>query len=920
MLKDVENMHLRRFFAIFAALLVVTLASMAQTLPQGVQKVTSIEGVTEYAFPNGLHVLLFPDNSKPKITVNVVYLVGSRNEAYGETGMAHLLEHMTFKSAKSGRELFKDLTDRAAGNFNGQTSYDQTMYFETFNASDDNLRWALGLEEDRMVNMTMQKKDLDTEMTVVRNEMESGENSPINVLDERVMAAAYNFHNYGKTVIGARTDVERVPVENLAVFYRKYYQPDDADLIIAGQFDESKALAMVAETIGSIPKPQRVLTQPYTVEPTQEGERSVMLRRVGNVQAIMAAYHIPAALHPDMAPLEVMAQVLGAPETGRLYKALVDTKKAVAANMNAEDQHDPGVAMAFVRLKPDQNIDEAQQILLKTVEGFASDPPTQEEVDRAKARILKNIELALTNSQSIAIMLGGYAGDGDWRSFFLDRDEVSKVTVADVTRVAKAYLKSSNRTLGEFIPTATPDRAEIPPTPDDAARFKNYKGGAAIQQGETFDPTPQNVEGRVIRATLPNGLKLVMFPKKTRGGTVVAAMNVRFGDEKSLFGKSTAGSLTGALLMRGTTTKNRQQIQDETDRLKAQMSVSGSVDSASMNIRTLEANLADSLRFARELLREPSFPETEFEQIRQQRIASVESGKTEPNTLAPLDMSRHFNARYKRGDTRYTSTIDEQIEDLKKVTLDDVHAFYKQFYGAGEGEIVISGQFDPDQMKKLVTELFGDWKSASHYQRIDNPFDKVDAINDKIETPDKQNALFLFGMPMKMNDEDADYAALTIAGMVFGGSPNSRLFQRIRVKDGLSYGASAGFSIPTKDDGARFVGNAIAAPQNMPKVEADFNEELAHALKDGFTADEVEKAKKTWLDQRSVARTEDGQIAYTLMSRERWGRTLEWDAKLEAAVAALTPEQVNAAFKRHVDPADISIVKGGDFKKAGAYE
>jgi zinc protease len=915
-----KKMRLKKFIAISAILLSMTVAGLAQTLPPGVEKVTSIEGVTEFAFPNGLHVLLFPDNSKPKITVNVVYLVGSRNEAYGETGMAHLLEHMTFKSAKSGRELFKELTDRAAGDFNGQTSYDQTMYFETFNASDDNLRWALGLEQDRMVNMTMQKKDLDTEMTVVRNEMEAGENSPINVLQERVLAAAYNFHNYGKTVIGARTDVERVPVENLAVFYRKYYQPDDADLIIAGQFDESKALAMVAETIGSIPKPQRTLTQPYTVEPTQEGERSVMLRRVGNVQAIMAAYHIPAALHPDMAPLNVMAEVLGAPQTGRLYKALVDTKKAVAASMDAEDQHDPGVAMAFVRLKPDQNIDEAQQILLKTVEGFADDPPTQEEVDRAKARLLKNIELALTNSQSIAIMLGGYAGDGDWRSFFLDRDEVSKVTVADVTRVAKAYLKSSNRTLGEFIPTDKPDRAEIPATPDDAARFKDYKGGATIQQGETFDPTPQNVEGRVIRATLPNGLKLVMFPKKTRGGTVVAAMNVRFGDEKSLLGKSTAGSITGALLMRGTTTKNRQQIQDETDRLKAQISVSGSVESASANIRTLEANLPDSLRFARELLREPSFPESEFEQIRQQRIGGVESGKTEPNTLAPLDMSRHFNARYQRGDARYSPTIDEQIEDLKKVTLEDVHAFYKQFYGAGEGEIVISGQFDPEQMKKLVTELFGDWKSASRYQRIGNSYDKVDAINDKIETPDKQNALFLFGMPLKMNDEDPDYPALTIAGMVFGGSPNSRLFQRIRVKDGLSYGASAGFSIPTKDDGARLFGNAIAAPQNMPKVEADFNEELAHALKDGFTADEVEKAKKTWLDQRSVARTEDAQIAYTLMNRARWGRTLQWDAKLEAAVAALTPDQVNAAFKSHVDPAAISIVKGGDFKKAGAYQ
>jgi len=913
-------MRLKSLIAVSASIFMLAAAGLSQTLPAGVQKVTSVEGVTEYAFPNGLHVLLFPDNSKPKITVNVVYKVGSRNEAYGETGMAHLLEHMTFKSAADGREIFKELTDRAAGNFNGQTSFDQTMYFETVNASDENLKWALGLEQDRMVNMTITQKDLSTEMTVVRNEMESGENNPTNILVERVMAAAYNFHNYGKTVIGARTDVERVPASSLKVFYTKYYQPDDADLIIAGQFDESKALAMVAETIGSIPKPERVLAQPYTVEPTQEGERSVILRRVGNLQAVMAAYHVPSGLHPDMAAVNVMAQVLGAPQTGRLYKALVDSQKAVAATMSARDQHDPGVAMAIVRLKPDQSIDEAQQILLKTVEGLGTDPPTQEEVDRAKARILKNIELALTNSESIAIMLGRYVGDGDWRALFLDRDEVSNVTVADVTRVAKAYLKSSNRTLGEFIPTIAPDRAEIPATPDDAARFKDYKGGAAIQQGEVFDPTPKNVEARVIRATLPNGLKLVMLPKKTRGGTVVAAINVRFGDEKSLFDKSTAGAMTGALLMRGTKNKSRQQIQDETDKLKAQISVSGDVNSASANIRTLEANLADSLRFARELLREPSFPESEFEQIRQQRIAAAESGKTEPNTLAFIDLSRHFSARYPRGDTRYEPTIDEQIEDLKKVTLDDVRQFYSKFYGAGEGEIVISGQFDAVQMKKLVTELFGDWKSASSYKRIDNPYDKIAQFNDKIETPDKQNALFLVGMPMKMTDDDADYAALTIAGEVFGGTTNSWLFERIRVKDGLSYGANAYFSIPTKDDGAQLSGSAIAAPQNMPKVEADFNDELARALKDGFKADEVEKAKKTWLDEQAQARTEDSSIAYTLMERERWGRTLMWDAKLEAAVAALTAEQVSAAFKRHVDPAAVSIVKGGDFKKAGAYQ
>jgi zinc protease len=889
-------------------------------LPAGVQKVTSVEGITEYAFADGLHVLLFPDNSKPKITVNMVYLVGSRNEGYGETGMAHLLEHMVFKTTKSGREIFKELTDRTGGNFNGGTSYDQTMYYETLNAGDENLRWALGLEADRMVNMTMEKKDLDTEMTVVRNEMESGENSPLSVLQKRTLAAAYNFHNYGKTVIGNRTDVERVPIENLAVFYRKYYQPDDAVLIVAGQFDESKALGYIAQTVGAVPKPQRALQQPYTVEPTQEGERFVTLRRVGDVQAIMAVYHAPAALHPDRAAIEVMAQVLGASQTGRLYKALVDGKKAVSASMSAGGMHDPGYMMAYAQLKPDQSIEEAQQILLSTVESFANEPPTQEEVDRAKARILKNIELTLTNSQSVAMSLGGYAGDGDWREMFLSRDEVGNVTPADVNRVAKAYLKSSNRTVGEFIPTKTPDRAEITAAPEPAERFKNFKGGETISAGEAFDPTPSNIEARVIRKTLPNGLKLLMFPKKTRGGTVAALMSIRFGDEKSLFGKTAAGSMAGSLLMRGTKNKTRQQIQDETDRLKAQISVSGGPYSASAMIQTKEPNLADSLRFARELLREPSFPEAEFEQIRQQRIASYESMKSEPSSLASLDLSRHIKARYARGDVRYVSTIEEEIEDLKKVTLDDARKFYAQLYGLGEGELAISGQFDPTQVEKLVTELFGDWKSAVRYERIPNTYAKLEPINHKIETPDKQNAYFMAEAPVKMTDTEPDLAAVTIAGMVFGGSPNSRMFQRIRVKDGLSYGASGGFSVPTIDDGAQFSASAIAAPQNVPKVEAAFQEELARALKDGFTADEVEKAKKAWLDERAVSRAEETSIASMLVSRERWGRTLDWDAKLEAAVAALTPQQVNDAFRRHLDPAALNIVKGGDFKKAGVFQ
>src|ERR1051326_3519959 len=280
--------------SVFVSLLLYATSAYAQ-----IEKITSVEGITEYRLQsNGLRILLFPDQSKPTITVNMTYLVGSRLENYGETGMAHLLEHMLFKGSKKHPNVPKELQDHGSRP-NGTTWFDRTNYFETFQSSDENLEWALDLESDRMVNSFVAKKDLDSEMTVVRNEYERGENSPMSVLEERVLSTAFLWHNYGKSTIGARSDIENVPIERLQAFYRNYYQPDNAILIIAGKFDEAKTLGLIARYFAPVPKPQRVLQPNYTVEPTQDGERSVTLRRVGEVQGAVVAYHFPPGSHPD---------------------------------------------------------------------------------------------------------------------------------------------------------------------------------------------------------------------------------------------------------------------------------------------------------------------------------------------------------------------------------------------------------------------------------------------------------------------------------------------------------------------------------------------------------------------------------------------------------------------------------------------
>jgi zinc protease len=898
--------------------LLLSLVAFSQTLPPGVQKINSAEGITEYAFPDGLHVLLFPDNSKPKVTVNMTYLVGSRHEGYGETGMAHLLEHLMFRETATRTDIKKELVDHGAV-MNGTTSWDRTNYFETVNATDENLRWAIQLEADRMVNARIDKKNLDAEMTVVRNEFERGENSPDRILQQRAIETAYTWHNYGKLPIGNRSDIENVPIPKLAAFYQKYYQPDNAVLTIAGKFDDSQTLAWVADAFSRVPKPQRKLEVPYTVEPTQDGERFVALRRVGDVQSVVALYHIPAGSDPDAAVVEVLAGVLGEAPSGRLYKALVENKKAVSANMSAEELHDPGFLMASARLRTDQSLDDARQTMLATIEKLVNDPPTKEEVERVKGRTLKNLELQMANTQSVALELSDWASMGDWRLLFVTRDRIKAVKPEDVQRVAKNYLKESNRTVAVFIPTSAPERAEIPPVLNVDAMLKDYKGGEAVAAGEAFDPSPAVIESRVTRNRLPGGLRLVFLPKKTRGGTVTALLTLHFGDEKSLFGKEAVGQFTGSLLMRGTRNKTRQQIQDELDRLKARMNVTGSATGATATIETVEANLPAALRLASEVLHEPAFPEKELEQIRQQRIAGIEARRSDPGALAALQLDQRLST-YPRGDLRHVSTPEEEIEDLKKVSLDDVRKFHQQFYGASNGEFAAVGQFDKAEAQKTVAELFGTWKSPSAYQRVVTAYKKTEPGNLKIETPDKQNATFLAAMQVRMTDEDPDYPAMVLANYMLGGSFSSRLVHRIRDQEGLSYGVRSRFSAPTKEDGGEFSASIISAPQNAPKVEASFKEEVARTVREGFTAEEVAAAKKALVQEEVVGRSQDATLARLLANRERFDRTMKFDGDLELAIAALSPDKVNSALKRRLDPAGLVIVKAGDFKKAGVFQ
>ncbi|RZT31905.1 M16 family metallopeptidase [Cupriavidus agavae] len=881
--------------------------------------VTTVEGISEYRLPNGLRILLAPDDAQPTTTVNITYLVGSRHENYGETGMAHLLEHLLFKGTPSlpGRTIPTEFARRGM-QYNGTTNQDRTNYFQTFAASDDNLDWALRMEADRMVNSFVARPDLDSEMTVVRNEMEIGENNPMRMLQQQMYAAAYRWHNYGKAVIGARSDVERVGIDNLRAFYRRYYQPDNAVLVVTGQFDPARTLTRIEQAFGPIPRPTRVLPAEYTVEPPQEGTREVSLTRSGDSRIVAAMYHVGPGAHPDMTALDMLSVILADTPGGRLERALVDTRKAAWQGSYFSTMKDPGVIVFAAGTSKDRPIEPVRDALIAAVESLATQPVTQEEVERARIRLRNGFEKTLNDPAAYGVALSGAIAKGDWRLFFIYRDRVESTTLADVQRVAENYFRPANRTVGQFIPGDRPQLASIPAAPDVAALTQGYAGKPAAQAVAAFDPAPANIDAHTRRQTLPNGMQLALLPKPSRGGAVNGTLILRVGNLEALQGKSATGSLTAAMLDRGAGAFSRQQIADRLEALKANVAISGNAERLSVRFETRREHLPELMALLRTVLRMPTFPANELETLRASSIAGIESQRNQPGALAPNVLGRHGNP-YRDGDPRYTPTFDESLAELRTVTLDDLRDFHARFYGAGHAQLALVGDFDADDAARQAAYLFGDWRAAVPFERVDRPFVEIPGSQFTLNTAGKANAVFVASQPIDLVSDSPDYPLMLIASRVFGGTGmRSRLADRLRQRDGISYGVSSSVNVGALDRAGRFGLWAMYAPHNLPRLRRAVDEEMARFVRDGITAEELAEASNGLLEQGKISRTRDGALAGALANQAYLGRTMAHTAGIEARIRTATPEAVNAAIRRYLGPAMLSQAFAGDFDNAAA--
>jgi zinc protease len=879
-------------------------------------KVRSVEGITEYQLGNGLQVLLFPDATQSTFTVNITYLVGSRHEGYGETGMAHLLEHMLFKGTPTHRNVLKLLGERGAQS-NGTTWNDRTNYYETLAATPENLTFALELEADRMINASISADDLKTEFSVVRNEFERNENNPSAVLSERIWSTAYLWHNYGKSTIGSRADIEKVPVPALRAFYEKYYQPDNAMLVVAGKFDQAAALAIIEKKFGAIPRPARKLPPTYTLEPVQDGERQVTLRRNGDVHIVSLAYHTVGGASPDFPVGQAALDTLVRKPSGTLYKKLVETK--LAANVSGVHYmfRDPTLLEIEVEIRDPKNVAKVEQILLAGVEGLASAKLEDRAVERWRAQTLKDIELAFANSGLSAIRLSEFAALGDWRTAFAYRDRVGKVTTADVQQFAKTFLKSSNRTLGRFIPTKDADRAPLTETPDVAAIVKGIEGGQAAEQGEAFAATFENLDARTTRKELKGGLKASLLPKKTRGGRVLLSLSLHWGDEKSLKDKQVIALVAAEMLKRGTTKRTYQDLQDEENILRSRIRFSGGVAGWAARIETVRDKLGGSIDLVAEMLKTPRFDAKQLELVRQELLARYEQQLQDPGTVVSQTLSQ-LTTQWPKGDPRQVLSTAERIAALKKITVADLKAFHRDFVGANHGEVAAVGDFDAAAISAQLEKHFGGWASKKPYARLtDKPFGLA-AVQKSIEIKDKEMTQIAFGHDLAMKDSDADYPAWALVGHVLGGDASSRLWMRLREKDGLSYGTWAWANADSFDSSGSFGGGAIVAPQNVAKAKAAILEEINRLISTKLTEDEIRRAKEGWTKSLDTDLANDGVVLFFLNDLTYRGRTFAFLKDLRAKVLAVTSADVARVAKQHIQPGKLFMIDAGSNPAAAA--
>lgn len=887
------------------ATLTVPMTPGAAVAAPAITSTQTIAGpIQSLTLANGLKVILVENHAAPVVTWVVTYKVGSRNEAVGWTGSTHLLEHMLFKGTKSlGKGQISQLLQRNGARFNATTGTDRTNYFETY--SSDKLEMGIRLEADRMRNATIPDAERQSEMTVVRNELERGESSPERTLYQEVNAHAYKSHPYHHPVIGWRSDVEGVSTERLREFYNTYYHPNNAVAVLVGDFKTPEAIRLIERYFGPIPASKHIPPM-YTTEEPQEGERRFTIRRRGETNLVQSAWHIPDVNHRDLAPLKVLETLLDSGKTSRLHQALVEKELATEAWAYCGIQRDPSLFWLGTTLRPGVTHEALEKAAMGVIDRLKTEPVTDAELQKAKNQAEAGYIYGTDGTSGLALNLGEYeAMAGSWKRAFELLDEIKRVTPEDVQRVAKTYFGADTRTVGWYV--ATPD-GPVKASPKNAGSGKAVGSTAPVKPLPYFDyekrPIPEQKLTLPKRKVLANGMTVLVLENKSNP-TVAIDGFLRTGGVHDPEGKAGLASLTAAMLDEGTTRRDKFAIAEELETVGSSVGFSGGTESTGISGRSLAKNLDRTLGVLAEELMQPSFPASELAKVKANWIASIKQAEDQPDTRA----ARAFNhAIYPAGHPFYAMEPADQIKAIEAITVADLQDFHRRHFGPNGMTLAVVGDVRAEEVFAKLEQLFATWPKVALRPTEIPDVPTVAASRAVVPMMDKTNVAIIYGNPTRIRRQDPKYYAAKLANYILGGHPlSARLGVKLRDEMGLTYDARS--SVNPSLGAGTWMATVTVNSANVGKALDALKGELNRFVAKGVTADELAQAKTAFIGSNAVGLATNSGMASSLSNIELYGLGIDFWSRYPKLIQGVTLQEVNEVARQIIRPdvADLAI-------------
>jgi zinc protease len=900
---------------------------------------TATGAAHEFFLDNGLKVVFVPQAAAPVATLLVAYRIGSRNEAVGYTGSAHLLEHMLFKGTPNNNRrrgrAFADIMNEIGANKNATTWHDRTLYFETVPTGF--LEYAIELEADRMRNALIADVDRRSEMTVVRNELERNDGNSMRVLHMTLVATAFREHPYHHPTIGWRADVEGVSTERLRELYDTFYHPDNATVFVVGAFDEARTRAAIERTFGELPRATRPIPEVYTEEPPQAGERSVTVKRPGDTTLVALAFHTPAAFgqmhvlpnaelreiaaagvpaNDDSDALEVLARVLGHGRTSRLSRALVDTGLALDASASDWGSRDPGLFQIAATVRPGVEPGRVRGEIERVLAALAQDGPDASELERARSQIAVARAFSRDGSLPLAQRLAEFEMVGSWR---LDESYLERVAALSPERVrdaARAYLHDDNRTLGVLVP-GTPKTFDR--VPFEVVEAKP-PAGAASEIAPL--PQPRSIErsrfaDRVAGASLANGV-IWRYVESAHNPTIHLRGLFEAGPARTP-DRPLLATIVAAMLARGTRTHDRQALEERLERagirrtyyVDDERSHSYNALAFRFSAACRADDLLPMLATIAEELREPAFDEAELELVKADLSGSLRIARTNTAWRA---MQRFTELCYEPGDPNEEHDVDALLAEIAATTADDVRAFHREVVLSTSPIVSGSGLGGAEHFAALLEETIGSVPFVpGRPLAVTVRPRRAAERRENVALERKANVDLVIGRAVPLVRADADYLAATLANGILGQSTlSSRLGLRLRDREGLTYGVTSAFLSAARLPGP-WRATVSVNPANVERAVDLVCEVLREYAEAGPGERELTAQRNSMAGQHAVALATSGGITAQLERMSYYALADDEVDTYRARLEAVSHADVLAAVQRYLCERNLVVVAAGTF-------